>query len=272
MCARCHGTAHELADAPRPLRTGRGVWPLDLARGGLALFRCTGQVLLHRAFVGQLRLPIATNLIAAATLAAAAAIAYGPLYDAFAGPWPILDGWRATQRERGPVLLLLTSVWLTWPVWFEIVTGAATEPLVAAADRAIGGPGMTASGAPSAAVFAQRVHRRARLLATQLMLMPLLWLVALLPWIGPPTVFVATAALAALVWLEQPAERRGLDRASHHADLRHNWARALGYGAAAQIAILVPLLNVLVLAAGAAVAAALLQFQFDKRAAPPGAA
>ena len=265
-CDRCGGTAHDLGDFARELRPGRGSWLLDIGRGLLLVWRSVGQTLHHRAFVGLLKLPIAANLVAAATLAAGAVLVFGPLRALFAAPWPLLDGWRQAQQDRGPVVLLLVTVWLLWPVWFEVVGGALLEPLVAAAERAIGGPRMRAGAAPDA--LAARVHRRARMLALQVLLLPLAWLLALLPWVGLPLVFAASAAMAAAAWLAVPAERRGLSPPEQHGDLRRNWPLAFGYGAGLQFAVLVPLLNVLLLAPVAAVGASALHFRFDKQTPP----
>lgn len=263
-CGRCGGTARALADAPRPLCPRRGVALLDFGRGMATVVRCCGQVLHHRSFLGLLRLPIAANLIAALTLGIAMALLHDPLARLFAEPWPILDGWRHSQQQRGPFALLLTTVWLVWPVWFEVVAGAAADPMVEAAEVWVGGPGMKNAAPTGPGALAAKVHRRARLLAMQVLLLPLAWILALVPFVGLPLVFFGTAATSAAVWLELPAERRGLVGHRHLADLRHNWPRALGYGTALQLAVTVPLVNVLLLAPTAAVAAAVLHFEFEK--------
>ncbi len=273
-CLHCGGQARDLTDAPRPLRRGRGWWPADFVRGASTALASTGPTLHHRAFVGRLRLPVATNAVAAATLAGAAWLLWSPLVEVFAGTWPVLDGWRELHRHSGPVTLSLATIWLLWPVWFEVVAGAAIEPLVEAAEVAIGGAGMRTVAAPGVGDIAARVHRRARLLAVQILLLPIAWLIALLPFVGMPLLFLGSAALAAATWLELPAERRGFDGHRHLADLRRNWPRALGYGAALQMLVLVPLLNLFLLAAIGAVGAAQVHFQFVKTASaagPPGA-
>jgi hypothetical protein len=266
-CAHCGGELRELADAPRPLRHGRGWVPLDLWRGAATFARAAGQALHHRAFVGRLKLAIAANVVAAATIGLGAFALWPALDELFAGEWPLLDGWRRAHAGTAPTLLLLATLWQLWPVWFEVVCGAAVEPLVAATETAIGGSGMAAAPAAPRAV-AERVHRRARLLASQLLLLPLSWIVALLPWVGPPLVFLGTAAIAAHVWCELPAERRHLPPRQRHALLLRNWPLALGFGVGCQVAVMIPVLNVVLLAPAAAIGAAVLHFRFEKTGHP----
>jgi uncharacterized protein involved in cysteine biosynthesis len=264
-CPYCGGDANALGDAPAPLRPGRGLWPLDLVHGVALFARGAVQVLHHRAFVHQLKVPIAANAIAFASFAALAWTILMPAFRSwFAGEWPLLDGWRAANAEVGPVRLLLASAWFLWPVWFDAIAGASVEPLADAAESAIAGPGMREPMPAGWRTTVDRLRLRARLFACQLLLLPAVWLCALLPVVGLPLSFLAASAAAAAVWCELPAARRGLDLRAHLLDLRRNWARALGFGAGCQLGLVLPFLNLLLLAPAAAVGATMLHFHFDK--------
>jgi uncharacterized protein involved in cysteine biosynthesis len=251
------------------LQRGLGWWPLDLARGFATLVQAAGQVLHHRAFVGRIGVPIAANAVATLVLAALPLLLWAPLCDLFQGHWPVLEGWRGRNAVAAPARLLLATIWTLWPVWFEVVAGAAVEPLAAAADVAIGGSGMRGETPSVPGALAARLHRRARVVTLQLLLLPVAWLLALVPVVGLPVVFVATAGVAAAIWLELPAERRGRSHRDHLADLRRNWPLALGYGAGLQLLLLVPIANLLLLAPAAAVGGTVLYFRFDKAAPAP---
>ncbi|MGE3174301.1 MAG: EI24 domain-containing protein [Planctomycetota bacterium] len=263
-CPRCGGEARALADTPQTLPAGRGLWPADLLRGFKTLTLAGLQVLHHRAFVGRIGVPIAGNAVGVIVLAVGLGMLWAPVADLFAAEWPLLDGWRAANTTAGPARLLLATAWTLWPVWLEAVTGALVEPLAATAEVAIGGPGMQAAAPSVPGALTERLQRRARVVTFQLLLLPAAWLLALVPYVGLPLVFVATAAVAGGLWTELPAERRGRSHREHLADLRRNWPLVLGYGMALQLLLLVPIANFVVLAPAAAVGASVLYFRFDK--------
>lgn len=257
--------AHTLADAPSPIHPQRRFWPLDFVDGIVIFARSAAQVAHHRAFVGQLKIPIAANVLAFATYAAFLLFVLLPQFRAWFAPgWPALEGWRAEHENHGPIALLLGTAWFLWPVWFDVVAGPALEPLVAAAEGAVGGRGLAVATPGGVGRFVARLQQRARLFATQLLLLPLVWLVALIPIVGIPLVFLAAAAAAAAVFGELPAVRRDLPLRILLADLKRNHALALGYGVGCQIALAIPFLNLLLLAPAAAVGAVVLHFRFEK--------
>jgi hypothetical protein len=271
-CARCDGSATSLADERTPLRRGRRGWLADFASGLALVGRAGAQVLHHRAFVGRLAVPIAANLVASATFAAALALLAWPRFDAwFARSWPVLDAFRSAHRDDAPVAMLLATAWWLWPVWFDVTAGAACEPLLSAAEHAIAGPRCSAAAVPSLRAASARLRRRARLLALQLLLLPAVWLLALLPVAGLPLALLCGACAAALVFADLPAVRRALPHAVLHQDLLRNWPLALGYGAGLELALMLPVFDVLLLAPAAVVGAVVLHWRLDlvEETAPP---
>src|SRR5262245_7439534 len=186
-CARCSGTATALDDARTPLRRGRGFPLADFAAGVVTPCRAAAQVLHHRAFVGRLALPITANAVAFLSFAAALALVAQPRFTAwFAQRWPLLEEYRAAHRDGGPIALLLATATFLWPVWLDVVAGAACGPLAVAAEAAIAGPGLQRAGGQGLRAAAARLRWHARLLALQLCALPLLWLLTLLPVVGLP--------------------------------------------------------------------------------------
>lgn len=271
-CPRCSGSARSLGDASYALRPARGFWLADLLRGLAGYWRAVGQVMHHRAFVGHLKVPLAANAIAFVLLAAALLLGLLPVFESwFREPWPFFDGLRAELAASGPVRLLLATAGLLWPIWCDVLAGAMLEPLAAATERAVGGPGMAAAGDRRSGLRPafEHLHFRARLLALQILLLPAVWLLALLPYVGLPVTFLLASAAAAIVWFDTPAVRRGLDLRWHFADLRRNWPRALGFGAGCQLGLAVPFVNLLLLAPAAVVGATEQHFEFEKRPVRP---
>ena len=269
-CERCGGTAQTLTDAPLPLTPGRGLPPLDFLRGLRTFGRATGQLIHHRAFVGQLKLPVMANLLAFGCLAALAFWILLPEFRSwFAGTWPVLDGFRAANESGGPMRLMLITIGLFWPIWFDVVAGPIAEPLVRTTESAVGGPNM-ASGTETRARRSNvaRVRDRARLFALEVLTLPIAWLLVMLPWIGLPLGTLLISAAAAVIWCETPAARRGLGLRQHLMDLRHNWPRALGFGLGCQLGMAVLPVGMLLLTPAAVVGATVLHFTFDKPQAP----
>lgn len=269
-CERCGGTAHTLTDAPMPLAPGRGLAPLDFLRGLRTFGRATGQLMHHRAFVGQLKLPVLANILAFASLAAFALLILLPQFrDWFAGTWPLLDGFRAANESGGPMRLLFVTIGLLWPIWFDVIAGPIAEPLVRTTEIVVGGPNMAAdtSTRPSRTTVS-RVRDRARLFALEVLTLPIAWFLVMLPWVGLPLGMLLVSAAAAVIWCETPAARRGLGVRQHLLDLRRNWARALGFGLGCQLGLVVLPIGLLLLSPSAVVGATVLHFTFDKIQAP----
>jgi uncharacterized protein involved in cysteine biosynthesis len=236
---------------------------IDHGRGVREVYRSVFSLLHEREFIGLLRVPVLANMLVFALLIGIGWLGLQPLYaSVFATEWWFLDSLRRAHDGHGPALwLAVTWLVLGMPL-LEALAGALCEPLHLAAERAMFGKG-EAPGARRGAIA--RLRDRARLCAIALLMWPLTLAIALIPWVGLPFVLLLGAAIAALVWFELPMARRGLDlRARLRLVWRNRW-RALGVGAALQVAAAVPPLNLLGLSAIATVAASSAYMQFEKR-------
>jgi uncharacterized protein involved in cysteine biosynthesis len=161
---------------------------------------------------------------------------------------------------------MLVSVWLLLPVLLTITTGVLMEPLHAATEAKLCGPGMRVRPARAFDVVVQGLRFPVRALLAALLMAPVLLPLGLVPWAGLPLALLGTGALAGAVLCEPAAARRGLAPREALCLLRRNWASVLGLGVAFEICVLVPLLDLLLLMPAAAVASAALYFRFDKSA------
>lgn len=262
QCARCHGTVVQLGG--EPVRPGRGLFPLDLLAGFAGMWRGVLWLAHQPEFFGLLRLPVAANALVFGPLLLGFALVLQPLFASWWQlDWGPLDVLRRAQPETGPLRLLLATGWLLGPSLLDASAGALAEPLGEATERAMTGQ----PERPTAAgwrLFTQRLRDRARVLVVLLLALPFAWCLVLVPRLGLAMTFIGGAAAAAVVWFEPPSHRAGYDTRSRLLLLRRNWARALGFGAAFQVAMAVPLLNLLGLVPATAVGATATWFHFDK--------
>jgi hypothetical protein len=265
-CALCAGRLRDLDRHDRELRQGRSFAPIALLRGFVGFFRAASHMLHRPEFVGRLQLPVAaTAIVFVVGTACAVLLATSVFGPWFARPWPVFEDLRAANLEYGPLRLTLATCWLLGPTLLEVATGGLVTPLLSGTELAIAGPKVAAAGdAATIASTFPRLRASARVFLVQLALLPLAWLCVLTPYCGLPIAFLFGIASAAVVWFEAPFARRGLGLPARVRGLAHNWAYAAGFGAAWQIAIVVPFLNLLGLAPTAAIAASALYFRFDK--------
>ena len=262
-CGRCHGTIHDSGDGHR-IVPGRGNWVTDFAHGFWTFFAAAAHLWNRREYVGRLTGPILANLVVLAlAFGVMFWIPYELLQDWFGGG----DGIGAWLATSAALLAAVVTFWLTAPVVVECVTAPFLDPLASATEEAFAGgpmPAVDASVWRGAMVGARSA---AQLLLIQLLLLPVLVLLSA-TGVGAIPVFAITAWLNALVWFDIPGARRGLGLRERSRLLRRNLARTLGFGAAAQLALFIPVFNVVLLTPAAAVGATILYFHFDKPAAP----
>jgi len=265
-CSRCGGRAAGLLG--EPVRPGRAFAPKGFLRGMRTMFRASLQVVLMRDFVGLLWLPMLANAVVVAGCGLAAWLVLLPAWQAFlSSRWFALDQLSGSTIEHDALKLMLVSVWLLLPVLLTITTGVLMEPLHAATEAKLCGPGMRVRPARALAdVVVQGLRFPVRALLAALLAAPVLLPLGLVPWVGLPLALLGTGALAGAVLCEPAAARRGLEPREVVRLLRRNWASVLGLGVAFEICVLVPLLDLLLLMPAAAVASAALYFRFDKSA------
>lgn len=259
-CSRCHGTLVCLHDGV-PFRPGRGFAGFDLLRGGFRFFASALNLLHRREFVGKLQLPVAANLLVVGGLLAACWFALRPMYASWLASGGLPGG---ADKDTGALWLCLATLWWLGPVVLEVALGPLVEPLGEIAEVRIGGPGMRVLRQNGFDELRRRVRLSARVFTLQLLTLPLAWLLAIVPAIGPPLVLLFSSVGAAVVWFALPMARRQLPLRQRLLLLRRNWAFALGFGLACQFAWLVPFLNLLFLAPASAVGAAAAWFRLDK--------
>lgn len=249
------------------LRPGLGAAPADLWRGVREVHRAVFALLHERAFIGQLRLPVAANLLAFALVYVGGALLLWPWCEAaFTSAWPVLDGVRIATAEHGPTRWLTAMALLLGPPLLDIACGALQEPLRLATERTMLGP----EDGGDAFHTVLRLRERAQVLATALLALPAVLALALVPYAWLPILVALGGAAAAIVWFEPPMAERGLSLPARLELLWRNRWRALGLGLALQLAVFVPFVNVLALAPVATVAATSAYLQFDKRRRGPG--
>lgn len=258
-CHVCGGEGHTLGKRA-PLQVGRGNAVVDVWRGIMDVRRAVFVMLFEREFIGQLRLPVAANVVG---FGAIIAIGWVWLLPAFQKSFASHPGQTA---HDGPHLWLL-AVWLTaGPVLLDFLGGWAQEPIRRATEQHMLGATLT-TPPNSGARWLDRLQLLLLVGITTLMAMA----IVLIPWVGLPVTVLLGGAMAAIVWLQPPQAVRGMHLRERLMQLRRNPWRALGTGLGIQTATLIPFVNVLALLPVATIAATSAFLHFDK-AKPTGKA
>lgn len=253
-CAVCGGEGQTLGKRA-PLQVGPGNAFVDILRGLMDVRRAVFAMLFEREFIGQLRLPVATNV---AGFGAIVALGWFFLLPAFAESF-------ASHPEQtthdGPHLWLL-AVWLTaGPALLDFLGGWAQDPIRRATEMHMLGATLTTTPS-SGARWLDRLQLLLLVGISTLMAMALI----LIPWVGIPACVLIGAAMAAIVWLQPPQAIRGTPLRARLMMLRRNPWRALGTGLGLQVAAGIPFVNLLALLPVATISATSAYLQFDKGA------
>jgi len=262
-CATCEGEVLARPGGP-PIRPGRGNFLLDLAHGFCAFFLATAQLLTRKEFRGKPGIAIVTNLLVVAALLVVGWYGFQDFSSWLTGEhWGWLDFLRSWSAAALALALAIITLALFGPLVIEVVTGPFLDPLADTTERLLGGPGMQpvhktawASVANGAGIFVQT------LLLQVVVFIPCLLLSFC--GVGLALAFGLGAFVNALLWFEIPFTRRGDNTRTRLAVLRHNWARALGFGLAIQIGLFIPLFNLFFLAPAAIVTASTLYLHLEK--------
>jgi CysZ protein len=250
-----------------PIRPSRRFALVEFAQG-FWLFWRGALLLFHRPeYAGRLQAPVAGNLVAAAAIALLEWWLFLPLARTLAGS----DGWLGFLAPLVPwddgtwtiLLAALLPMWLA-PVWLVAFSGPLVEPLADAVERSAASGPMRPVPLNGARRLALGVGAAARLGTAQVIALPLILLLASFR-LGLLAVLLATAAVTTLAWLELPLVRRGRGLGARRRLLRANLARALGFGIAAEIGLLLPCLNLLLYLPSAAAGITLLHLHLDKQ-------
>lgn len=250
-----------------PIRPGRRFFLLDIGHGFATFFLAGLQLLLRKEYFGKLRLPLLANLVALVLMFAGSWVGLYQLFD-----WLTAQSWGWLDFLRGPMswtqsvfalALTVIAFVLLAPAVVEVVTSPFLDPLAATVETMLGGPGIRAVERSFWQGTVAGVRATAEVLALQVMvLIPCLFLSFC--GAGFLLAFAVAAALNAVLWFEIPFARRGYGTAERLRVLRHNWARALGFGLAFQLGLFVPFFNILLIAPAAVVAVSTLYFHLEK--------
>lgn len=265
-CSSCGG---EVLDAPLgvPVRPRRQVWIAELAQGFVTFYRAAIHLLTRPEYFGRLTVPVVANLIA---MAALAALSFYPIHGAMtwviAQHWAWVDAlpWRVGWDDASAATALtIVTVLFLGPVVIQTITIPFLDPLADAVEKMLGGPNMRAVDQSSWRTLMTNVRASAQVLAMQLLLVVPCLLLSFCQ-LGVLVAAAIAAFLNALLWFEIPFERRGYTIDQRIIIIRHNWARALGFGIGFQLGLFIPFFNVFLLAPTAAVAVTMTYFHFEK--------
>lgn len=249
-CTRCRPDGEaDIAPPGRPR-------PIPEFLGGFVSLPRAGVALLTRPeFRGTFAIAVAVNCVLVVSLYLLLVLGLGHLVGRV--EWA---GWWAWVDEAGAILKWLLALLATWflaPALINLGLSPFFDPIANAAERRIGGEGMTPVELGLLRNLAAAANASLRILLLQLALLIPVMLLGLLPGIGP--LFVLLGALLsswlnALTWFEIPVLRRGYGYRYRREAVRRNLPRALGLGLAIQLGVLVPLFNLFFLGPAAAVA------------------
>ena len=264
-CPHCAGRVIAVGSGA-VVTPGRGFFLSDILHGFFALFHAGLHLFNCREFFGKLKYPVVANLITFLILAVAAWKGSSALLDwLFQAEWGFLDFLRGFFRTVAPVVVTLVVLFFLAPAIIEAVTGPFLDGLADATEKVMAGEAIQAVDLGAWRNLLVGLRATAQILVIQIgILLPCLFLALALPAVGFFMVYTIAAALTALIWFEIPFLRRGQGLRQRVRVLRCNWARALGFGMAFQLGMLVPFFNIFLLTPAATVAASMLYFHFEK--------
>ena len=269
--ARCDHCGGSVVDAPAldEVRPGPRFFVFDVA-DGFRLFWHGLLLLFHSPrYAGTLKFAVAANI---ATFGLAFVFFWFGLYRLMQKLTESMDlGFLAGPISwTQPVLafvLALVALLALGPILVQLVIGPFLDPIADVTEKLCGGEAMRAQpvGAVRSLLLSTKITLQ--VFAAQLVLLLPLLLLSFCGF-GLVVAMILSALFHALAWLDVPCARRGLGLQERLALVRRNWARALGFGLAIQLGLLVPFFNLLLLAPTAAVGITLVYLRFDKT---PGA-
>ncbi len=269
VSAPCPSCGDEVLDAPlgQRIRPGRRFWLAELVEAFVVFYRAGIHLLTRPEYFGRLGVPVAANLVAVAVLGL---LAFYPIHGAMtwviSQHWSLVDAlpWRVGWDDASAAIILTIVVILfVGPVVIQTVTIPFLDPLADAVEKMLGGPAMRSVDSSTWGNLMTNVRASAQVLAMQLVLVVPCLLLSFCQ-LGVLVAAAMAAFLNALLWFEIPFERRGYTLDQRIRVIRHNWARALGFGIAFQLGMFIPFFNVFLLAPTAAVAVTMTYFHFEK--------
>lgn len=257
-CPRCTGQIVAYGSG-LPIRPGRRALVIELLEGFLALPRAVGRLFFDRAFIGKLKLPVVIGAIVFLLVFASLFVGGYFLADHLLG----LHGAWAFVAGAGAFLVALFVTWLLAPVLGELVASPFFDDLAETTERMHTRRPMPAVELGFVAAVRTGARNAAKLLLIQIgLLLPLLLLA--LTGVGAAIAAIISAWACALAWFDIPCARRGYSFHERLVLLWHNRMRAIGFGLAFQLGVLLPVVNLVLLLPAAAVAVSHLYFRCEK--------
>lgn len=265
-CDHCDGEARAL-DGGTPAKRGPGFLLADVADGFLSLFRGAGQLFAHREYHGKLALAMAANFVLVVIFFLGLVWGFHSLIDWIDWSW----AWEWVHS---------TALFLAWPLaviaaWFlapaVINAGMSVflDPIAQVTERLLAGEKMKPVEIGIVRGAAAGIHAALRVLVLQIVILVPVLLLSLIPvvgWFFVAAGILVSAYLNSIVWFEVPVIRRGYGWRYRRQVVARNRARAVGFGLAFHLGLLIPFFNILLIGPAAAVATSALYFRFDKEA------
>jgi uncharacterized protein involved in cysteine biosynthesis len=260
-------------NAPKGMEVGAGFFLFDALDGFRELFGSLVRLLHDRAYFGRLILPVAANIVAVLATTFGFLTLLLPFFTGLVEQKLWLVTWlERIGRSIGPTIdtdlaLATVATMHLAPALLVTVTAPFLDDLATTTEREMCG----SAGKHSAGTWWKSVwtgtHTTARLLLWQIAALPvglLLSLLGLWFWL---VALGLSAYLNAMVWFDLPFTRRGYGIDQRVRILRNNWGRALGFGFAFQMALMLPFVNLMLLPA-TAIATTRLFYRMGKVAKP----
>lgn len=275
-CQLCEGTIRSV-DGLSTMQPGRRFFVAEILEGFTSMFTASLLLMTKKEFMGKLGLAIFVNLVIACLVAALGIWGlYGVFSDLFAaseGPvegfWAgLLEGVKTYGSFAIATVLTFVSAWFLFPALIEAGMGPFLDPLANATEQMLAGESMEPVEIGLWRGLMAGINAAAQILVLQIFLLVPVLILGLIPLIGPFFLVIGvilSAYLNSIIWFEIPAMRRGYGMKYRKRIVRKNWGRALGFGLAFNLGMLVPVFNFLFLGPAAAVAVSLLYLRFEKR-------
>jgi CysZ protein len=265
-CGQCDGKILA-SDGKATIEPGNRFFLIEIIEGFGSLFQAALSLMTDKAYMGKLKLAIVLNLVLVTSFAFGTGYGFFTLIDQILTSYEWLQGWGSATIA---LLLALIATWFLAPSLIEVGMSPFLDPIANATERIHGGEKMQPVHLGFWRNLTAALNAASQVLMIQIfVLIPVLILgvIPLVNLVAIPVGILISAYLNAVIWLEIPVVRRGYGMRYRYQIVQRNWARALGFGLAFNLGLLVPFFNILFLAPATAVAVSSLYFRFEKRTA-----
>jgi CysZ protein len=267
-CDHCEGKM-AVVDGVGPNKVGTRFFVADLIDGFLSLFQASLLLMTKKEYMGKLTVAVLVNLVL--VIVFFVGLLYGSYSMISAMEWSWAWDWIETAAQVLVWPLALIAAWFLAPTLINAGMTPFLDPIANATEMMLAGEKMKPVEIGMWRGLMAGLNAASQVLVLQVLVLIPVMLLAFIPVVGWGFVLlgvVYSAYLNALVWFEIPVLRRGYGWKYRRKLIRRNWARALGFGLAFNIGLLVPFFNFLFIGPATAVAVSKLYFRFDKNVMP----